>query len=141
MRHPRALVHRMIFASALAGLLPAGAHAAAPDIGRQAAAVTPRAGANGVADLDAREDITLAGLPPYRSWQLNALEGAELAALHRQSNDIGRPTPTGLPAASTSPIAELDQARVDVLLHDAYRARTTASAMPQALRATAGPGS
>jgi hypothetical protein len=138
---PRALLNRVIAAWALAGLLPAGAHAAARFAGEKIAAVTPRAGANGVADLDAQEDLALARLRPYRSWQLDSLEGAEVAALDRQSNEIGRPPPTGLPNAGTSPLAELDQARVDVLLRDADRARAAAAAMPHALRAPAGPGS
>lgn len=136
MRHSR-LLRGLLAVSALIGLAPAPAGAGARYTGEQIAAATPRAGANGVADLDARQDVLLAELPSGGSaWPpLSRLERVEVAVLDHRSNEIGRAPPTGLPSARTSAISELDQARVDVLLRDAARARQTAAASRPALAA------
>lgn len=136
MRHPRTPLCCLLAATALIGAPMTAAGAATLYTREQIAAATPRTGADGVADFDARRDVLLAKLPaPGPTWPLTHLEGAEITVLDHRSNEIGRPPPTGLPSAKTSAISELDQARVDVLLGDASRARRAASASRAALGA------
>ncbi len=124
MRHHQELLFSL---SLVALLVLTGGGADAATVAHPA----PATAADRLADLHARRDVAraLAALPAGgRKEALGRLEGAEIALLNRQSYDLGPLLRTDRPVPTTSAIAELDQARVDVLHADVRRARAAAAA-------------
>ncbi len=88
-------------------------------------------------DIDARHDVALAPeqIPAGSRYQpLSRLEGAEIALL-RVHSDFSPLLGTGLLARRTSPVSELDQARIDVLRRDAEEVRSAAGSSDPITRA------
>ena len=131
MRDPRSFLATVLMAAALAA--PAWG-ASPPATPGKPTPADQRAG------LDARYDVAQASRISDRrdAAGVGRLDGAELALLARQSYDPGPLLPPNQSAERTSAVSELDQARVDVLMTDARRARTAASAAGHAIGAERG---
>lgn len=131
MRHPQRIYSALLVTVSLAVPTARAAIASPPPYPARSLTV-PAPPDTRQAEIAARHDVALAfaQLPAASRYEaLGQLDGAEIALLDGQTEYGPLLRLASPPSARSSAVSELDEARLDVLRHDAALARQTASSV------------